>query len=122
MPNAVRNDARITIGASHLKAEPKMTTLTITSQGQITLPKEILTHLGVQPGDKVELTLLPGGRAEIVAAQPLQLHGLLEDKTNGAKPAIHEINESTAHSAERLAALGGSAPEMQSIPRRRESK
>lgn len=99
------------------------TTLTITSQGQIALPKELLTHLGVQAGDKVELALLPGGRAEIVAAQPLKLHGPLEGKINGAKLSIEEINESIAQSAaKRLGALGGSAPEMPTIPRRRESK
>src|SRR5690606_25810369 len=98
------------------------TTLTITSQGQIALPKELLTHLGVQAGDKVELALLPGGRAEIVATQPLQLHGPLEGKANGEKLSIEEINEAIAQAAKRLGALGGSAPGLQAIPRRRESE
>lgn len=99
-----------------------MTTLTVTSQGQITLSNEILAHLGVQPGDQVELTLQPGGGAEIVATQTQPLHGLLEGKTNGAKLSIDEVNESIAQAAKRLGALGGSAPEMSAIPRRPKSK
>lgn len=39
-----------------------MTTLTITAKGQITLKKELLRHLSLSPGDKVEVTAAPGGR------------------------------------------------------------
>lgn len=45
------------------------TTLTITSKGQVTLRKEVLRHLGVQPGEKVEVNLLPDGRAELHATK-----------------------------------------------------
>lgn len=45
------------------------TTLTVTAKGQITLRKEVLRHLGVTPGQKVEVNLLPGGRAELRAAK-----------------------------------------------------
>ena len=30
-----------------------MSTLTVTSKGQVTLRKDLLTHLGVHPGDKI---------------------------------------------------------------------
>ena len=43
-------------------------TLSITAKGQVTLRKELLRHLGVAPGDKVVLDLLPDGRAELRAA------------------------------------------------------
>jgi bifunctional DNA-binding transcriptional regulator/antitoxin component of YhaV-PrlF toxin-antitoxin module len=71
------------------------TTLTITAKGQITLRKDVLRHLGVGPGQKVEIDLLPNGRAE-VRAKP---NGSIEDffgclHRPGTKPlSIEEINE-----------------------------
>jgi bifunctional DNA-binding transcriptional regulator/antitoxin component of YhaV-PrlF toxin-antitoxin module len=44
-------------------------TLTITAKGQVTLRRELLRHLGVQPGDQIEVSTLPGGRIEVRAAQ-----------------------------------------------------
>ena len=43
--------------------------LTITAKGQVTLRRSLLEHLGVRPGDKVGISLLPDGRVEIVAAK-----------------------------------------------------
>ena len=45
-------------------------TLTITSKGQVTLGQELLRHLGVAPGDRIELITLPGGRIELRAVRP----------------------------------------------------
>ena len=42
-----------------------MATLTVTSRGQVTLRKEALQHLGIRPGDKIELALMPGGKGVI---------------------------------------------------------
>ena len=42
--------------------------LTVTSRGQVTFKKEVLRHLGLRPGDKLELDLLPGGRGLLKAA------------------------------------------------------
>lgn len=47
-----------------------MTTLTVTSKGQISLRKEVLQHLGIQAGSKVTVHKLPGGKIEIAAASP----------------------------------------------------
>ena len=76
-----------------------MTTLTVTARGQVTFRKEVLQHLGIKPGEKIELDLLPDGRAALRAAQPTgsmaSFVGLLAGKT--AKVAtIEEINEATA--------------------------
>jgi bifunctional DNA-binding transcriptional regulator/antitoxin component of YhaV-PrlF toxin-antitoxin module len=40
--------------------------LTVTAKGQVTLRREVLAHLGVKPGDKVSVALLPRGRVELV--------------------------------------------------------
>jgi AbrB family looped-hinge helix DNA binding protein len=47
-----------------------MSILTVTAQGQVAFPKEVLQHLGIKPGATIELDLLPNGRAELRAAHP----------------------------------------------------
>jgi len=77
-----------------------MTTLTVTAKGQVTFRKEVLKHLGIQPGGKVRLDLLPDGRAELKAERPQgsfrELHGLLRHKGNGKRLSVDEINEAIA--------------------------
>jgi len=45
-----------------------MTTATITSKGQITIPSAIRTDLHVVPGDRVEFVKVAEGRYEVVVA------------------------------------------------------
>jgi len=76
-----------------------MTILTVTARGQVTFRKDVLQHLGIKPGEKIELDLLPDGRAALKAARPTGsmagFVGLLAGRT--AKVAtIEEINEATA--------------------------
>lgn len=47
-----------------------MATLTVTSRGQVTFRKEVLQHLGISPGERIELDLLPDGRGMLKAARP----------------------------------------------------
>ena len=47
-----------------------MSLLTVTSKGQITLRKELLSHLGVRPGDRISVEACPDGRLEVRAAAP----------------------------------------------------
>ncbi|MEQ1721308.1 MAG: AbrB/MazE/SpoVT family DNA-binding domain-containing protein [Nitrosomonas sp.] len=42
-----------------------MPTLTVTTKGQITLRQDLLKHLGVVPGQKVEVHKLPDGTLTI---------------------------------------------------------
>ena len=42
-----------------------MATLTVKPEGQVTFDKEILDHLGVQPGDQIKVDLLPGSQARL---------------------------------------------------------
>jgi bifunctional DNA-binding transcriptional regulator/antitoxin component of YhaV-PrlF toxin-antitoxin module len=46
-----------------------MTTLTITAKGQITLKREVLEHLGLQPGSRVEVDLLPNSKVGLVGVR-----------------------------------------------------
>ena len=76
-----------------------MTTLTVTARGQVTFRKDLLKHLGIEPGEKIELDKLPDGRVALKAARPRgtidRFVGLLAGKT--AKVAtIDEINDAAA--------------------------
>jgi bifunctional DNA-binding transcriptional regulator/antitoxin component of YhaV-PrlF toxin-antitoxin module len=66
---------------------------------QVTFRKDVLQHLGIKPGDKIELDLLPDGRGVLKAARPSQtiqgFVGLLAGRTKKVA-TIDEINEATA--------------------------
>lgn len=72
-----------------------MTTLTVTARGQVTFRKDVLQHLGIRPGEKIELDLLPDGRGMLKAARPTgtidSFVGLLAGKTEKVA-TIEEIN------------------------------
>ena len=76
-----------------------MARLTVTAKGQVTLRKDVLKHLGVGPGEKIDVELLPGGRVEAKAARP---KGRISDVFNffkrkgGPSLSVEEINEIAA--------------------------
>jgi len=76
-----------------------MTRLAVTARGQVTFRKEVLQHLGIKPGDKIELELLPNGRGMLKAARPTGtidgFLGLLAGRTRKVA-TIEEINEAAA--------------------------
>ncbi len=47
-----------------------MTILTVTACGQVTFPPDVLEHLGIQPGGKIEMDKLPDGQVRLRAARP----------------------------------------------------
>ena len=73
-----------------------MATLTVTTRGQVTFRKDVMRHLGVKPGGKIELDLLPDGRGVVRAARPTgkieDFFGVLAGKTKKVA-TIEEINE-----------------------------
>ena len=77
-----------------------MATLTLTGRGQVTFRKDVLKHLGIEPGDKIRLDLLPDGRAELKADRAQgsweTLHTVFDGTTNGAKLSIEDINNAIA--------------------------
>lgn len=76
-----------------------MTTLTVTARGQVTFRKDVLHHLGIKPGEKIELDKLPDGRVALRAAKPPGtidgFLGLLAGKTKKVA-TLDEINEAAA--------------------------
>ena len=76
-----------------------MTTLTITAKGQVTFKQSLLKHLGVGPGQKIEVDKLPEGRVVVKAACQ---NGTISDfigclSRQSARPlTIDEINEVAA--------------------------
>ena len=76
-----------------------MTKLTVTARGQVTFRKDVLQHLGIRPGEKIELDLLPDGRGMLKAARPTGtiegFVGLLAGRTKKVA-TIEEIKAATA--------------------------
>jgi antitoxin PrlF len=73
-----------------------MTTATLTSKGQLTLPVAIREALEVGPGDRIEFVQVAPGRFEIVAAiyQPEDIIGMVRKPK---KPvSIEQMNEAIA--------------------------
>jgi bifunctional DNA-binding transcriptional regulator/antitoxin component of YhaV-PrlF toxin-antitoxin module len=59
------------VGASGVISDRHaMATLTVTARGQVTFRRDVLQHLGVRPGEKIELDKLPDGRITLRAARP----------------------------------------------------
>lgn len=76
-----------------------MTILTVTARGQVTFRRDVLRHLGIRPGEKIELDKLPDGRVALRAARPAgaieDFLGLLAGKTRKVA-TIEEINAAAA--------------------------
>lgn len=75
-----------------------MPTLTVTARGQVTFSKDVLQHLGIKPGEKIELDLLPDGRGVLRAARQTGtiagFIGLLSGRTKKVA-TIEDINGAT---------------------------
>ena len=80
-----------------------MPVLSVTSRGQVTLRREVLNHLGITPGEKIAVELLPHGFAQLSAVRPSrpveQLSGLLAGKTNGVSLTVEQIEDAISQAA-----------------------
>ncbi|MEA2882693.1 MAG: hypothetical protein QOH32_1949 [Bradyrhizobium sp.] len=47
-----------------------MSTLKVSTKGKVTLPKNVLKHLGVGPGEKISVSKLPAARLELKSVRP----------------------------------------------------
>ena len=73
-------------------------TLTVTAKGQITLRKEVLAHLGVRPGDKLDVDLLGDGRMQLRSKRGTSaaaIFGMLA-KPGTRTLSVEEMNEIAA--------------------------
>jgi AbrB family looped-hinge helix DNA binding protein len=59
-----------------------MASATLTSKGQITIPKEVRDHLGIEPGDRVSFNIGSGGdvTVEPETVDLRSLRGMLKSK------------------------------------------
>lgn len=79
-----------------------MSSATLTSKGQITIPKDVRDRLGLEAGDRIDFLVQEDGR---VLFQPATLHvrelkGLLYKK--GRRPvSVEEMHEAVAKRAAR---------------------
>jgi bifunctional DNA-binding transcriptional regulator/antitoxin component of YhaV-PrlF toxin-antitoxin module len=78
------------------------TALSVTAKGQITLKRSVLEHLGVRPGQKVEVDLLPNGRVELRPANAVRdvsaVFGVLKREGQRAL-TLEEIQDAIAAGA-----------------------
>jgi antitoxin PrlF len=80
-------------------AKRSAVSLTVTSKGQVTLRKELLAHLGIQPGQRVDVEVLPGGRLELHAEQATgSIHGFigLLAGRSARRASLEEMSEAAA--------------------------
>jgi len=82
-----------------VQKDADMTTLTVTTRGQVTFRKDVLQHLGIKPGEKIELDKLPDGRVTLRAARPSGsidgFLGLLAGKSSKVA-TLDEINQAAS--------------------------
>lgn len=74
-----------------------MPTSTLTSKGQVTIPKEIRTRLGLQVGDELDFRLDSQGHLRVVPASEPSYHrlsGLLSDYARETPVTVDEMRES----------------------------
>jgi AbrB family looped-hinge helix DNA binding protein len=76
-----------------------MTTLKLTAKSQVTISKDLRQHLGIKPGEKVDVMKNSDGSLKVVAARPTgsieSFIGMLAGKTT-KKASIEEINQAIA--------------------------
>ena len=74
--------------------------LTVIRKGQVTLRKELLAHLGIQPGQRIDVEVLPGGRLELHAEHATGtiggFIGLLAGRSSH-RASVDELNGAAAH-------------------------
>ncbi|WP_375657079.1 AbrB/MazE/SpoVT family DNA-binding domain-containing protein [Bartonella sp. CM120XJJH] len=76
-----------------------MSSLTVTAKGQVTLKRDLLQHLGVKPGERINFDKLPGGEFRIKAAQPTStIEGFIGRFAGKVKKTliVEEMNEIAA--------------------------
>jgi AbrB family looped-hinge helix DNA binding protein len=95
----LESKAKIPYLHTTLRKALEMATLTITAKGQVTLRKDLLQHLGIQPGEQISLEKLPDGRIELRAARrgrPISdAFGMLH-REGQRTISIEEMNEAIA--------------------------
>jgi AbrB family looped-hinge helix DNA binding protein len=74
-----------------------MATATLTSKGQVTIPKKIRDKLGLKPGDKIDFEVDENGKLQVMTKKYsiADMAGMLYRPGQKAK-SIEEMNEGVA--------------------------
>ena len=88
-----------------------MTSLTVTATGQVTLTRDLLQHLGIGPGEQVDIEKLPGGALRVRVARPTGtidglLHSLDGKVKRKEKLSLEDINRIAAAAVRSLMNAG----------------
>jgi antitoxin PrlF len=89
----------ITMGKEGRRQESRMSATTVTSKGQVTIPKAIRDLLGVGPGDRVSFIRAQDGQV-VVQAETVDfrtLRGVFKHK--GPTVSLEEMDEAIAEGA-----------------------
>lgn len=89
-----------------------MSTSTLTSKGQTTIPKDIREHLCLEPGDRIEFLLDEKGRVILVPAKLslASLAGLLGHRAKHDPVTLEEMDRAVAAGASSVEMAGRPAP------------
>ena len=70
---------------------------TITSKGQITLPKEVRNRLAITAGDQIEFTIEEDGTITVMSVKKsaMRLHGVISSDVDGPL-SIEEMDQAIA--------------------------
>jgi antitoxin component of MazEF toxin-antitoxin module len=73
----------------------------VSANGEVTLTRELLQHLGVRPGERIDFEKLPGGELRLRAARRTgtidDVLGVLDGKVNLKEPiSIEDMNRIAA--------------------------
>jgi len=76
-----------------------MSTSTLTSKGQVTVPKEIRDRLGLRPGHQLSFEIEPDGRlvVRVKTVELSSLAGML--RRRGRKRTLRELEEAVGRGA-----------------------
>jgi len=80
-----------------------MSSQTVTIKGQVTLKRELLRHLGVKPGERIEFDMVPGGELRVRAARPT---GTIDDFINSLDGKIDRTETLSIEDMNEIAAAG----------------
>lgn len=78
-----------------------MASQAVTVKGQVTLKRDLLQHLGIKPGERIDFEKLPGGELRVRAARPGgtidSFFHALDGKVKMQKPlTLEEMNDIAA--------------------------
>ena len=91
-------DSNVNLHYIH-RMEVLMASQTVTAKGQITLKRELLQHLGIRPGERVDLEKIPTGELRLRAARSMgTIDGFLGVLAGKSKKiaTLKEIDEAAA--------------------------